>query len=79
MDMDPLAMINAAVSTLGHIPKRSRGLQKNVADDVMLKLVEGMTRRRYKTAELKSVLDGLTVHKTHKPDQRKLSIRYERE
>ncbi len=77
MDADPLAIINTVVSTLGHIPARSRGLQKNVADDVMLKLVEGMTKRRYKKYELKSMLNGLTVHKTHKPDQRKLSIRYE--
>ena len=45
----------------------------------MPKLVEGMARRRYKTAELKSALDGFAVHKTHKPDQRKPSIRYEKE
>lgn len=72
-------MINTALSTLGHVPIRSRGLQKSVAGDVMPKLVEGMARRRYKTAELKSALDGLAVHKTHKPDQRKPSIRYEKE
>lgn len=40
------------MSALGHMPARFRGLQKNAADDVVLKLVEGVTKHRCKKYEL---------------------------
>lgn len=73
---DPSGLINAVASALGHLPWRSKNLQKNVADDVMLKVVEILSTGRYKGDEVKLLLNGLTVDKVHEPNRKKLSIHY---
>ena len=77
--MDPSSLINFVTTLLGHLPWRSKNLQENVADDVMLKLVEKLPVGCYKEDEVRRQLDGLTVDKTHSPNNRKLSIYYERD
>lgn len=61
---------------MGHLPIRSRGIQKNVADDVMIKLLEMMSGNKYTEDELKRLINNLTVDKVHKPNRRILRIRY---
>ena len=50
----------------------------NVADDVMLKLIEGMQKGGCREDETMKLLDGLTVEKVHKPNSKRISIRYKR-
>lgn len=77
--VDPSSLINLVTSVLGHLPWRSKNLQKNVAEDVMLKLMEILAVGHYKEDEVRRLLDGLTVDKTHSPNNKKLSIYYERD
>lgn len=75
--MDMSDMVNTAVSLLGHLPRRSTHIQKNVADDVMIKVLETISEGNYTGAELKTLINNLTVDKLHKPNHRRLRIRYE--
>lgn len=75
--MDVSDLVNFVVSLLGHIPVRSRGVQKNVTDDVMIKLLEMISSGKYNGDELKRLINNLTVDKVHEPDRRRLRIRYE--
>ena len=72
-------MTNLATSVLGHLPWRSKDLRKNVAEDVMLKLVEKLAVGNYKEDEVRRLPDGLTVDTTHSPNNKKLSICYARD
>lgn len=72
------SIINMAASLMGHMPGRSRDVQKNVADDVMIKLLEMMSRNKYSEGELKRPLNNLTVDKAHKPNRKRIRIGYGR-
>lgn len=61
--MEVSDMINAAASLMGHIPTQSRGIQKNVADDVMMKVLEMMSIDKYSECEMRRLLNNLTVDK----------------
>ena len=74
--MDVSDVISAVATLMGHLPIRSRGIQKNVADDVMIKLLEMMSGNKYTEDELKRLINNLTVDKVHKPNRRILRIRY---
>lgn len=69
-------VISTVATLMGHVPVRSRGIQKNVADDVMIKLLEIMSGNKYTEDELKMLINNLTVDKVHKPNRRILRIRY---
>ena len=75
---DVSSIINMAASLMGHMPGRSRDVQKNVADDVMIKLLEMMSRNKYSEGELKRLLNNLTVDKVHKPNRKRIRIGYGR-
>ena len=75
---DVSSIINMAASLMGHMPGRSRDVQKNVADDVMIKLLEMMSRNKYSEGELKGLLSDLTVDKVHKPSRRRIRTGYGR-
>lgn len=76
--VDVSSIINMAASLMGHMPGRSRDVQKNVADDVMIKLLEMMSRNKYSEGELKRLLNNLTVDKVHKPNRKRIRIGYGR-
>ena len=75
--MDMPDVINMVASLLGHMPVPSRSIQKNVADGVMIKLLEMMSSGKYSEGELKRLINNLTVDKVHEPNRRRLRIRYE--
>lgn len=74
--IDVSTIVNMAASLMGHMPGRSRDVQKNVADDVMIKLLEMMSRNKYSESELKRLLNNLTVDKIHKPNRKRIRIGY---
>lgn len=74
--MDVSDVISTVATLMGHVPVRSRSIQKNVADDVMIKLLEIMSGNKYTEDELKRLINNLTVDKVHKPNRRILRIRY---
>lgn len=74
--MDVSSIINLATTLMGYIPGRSSEIQKNVADDVMIKLLNMMTSNKYSGDEIKRLINNLTVDKIHKPNRRRLRIWY---
>ena len=75
--MDAQDAINAVAARLVHVPARSRGIQKNVADDVMTRLLEMMPDGRCGEGELRRLINGLTADSVRGPGYGRLRIQYE--